>query len=63
VVGAQGDPEGGTRVIVCDAPASIRLNDVWLCADHYDTVADGGVVWQGYFDQWLPMDPLVFGGR
>jgi hypothetical protein len=45
IVGAQGSGTqagpSGVQYIYCDAPASIKHNSLWLCAEHYDEVESG----------------------
>jgi hypothetical protein len=39
ILGAQGSHED-LKVITCDAPASLKRDGFWFCADHFDVVED-----------------------
>ena len=55
ILGGHGDPVNGAHYDYCDAPASIKREGVWLCAEHYDMVEDGKPV--NYVSQdpcWVP---------
>lgn len=55
IVGGHGDPD--TLQIaydVCDAPASIKRDGVWLCAEHYDFAEDNAVNYVAQDPVWLP---------
>jgi hypothetical protein len=49
VVGGRDYPIG-----VCDAPASIKREGVWLCADHYDHCEENAVNYVAKDPNWLP---------
>lgn len=43
VTGGRGSPDKEPDYDVCDAPASIKAFDRWLCAEHYDFIVENVV--------------------
>jgi hypothetical protein len=39
----------------CDAPASIKRDGVWLCAEHYDFIEGNAVNYVAQDPNWLPI--------
>lgn len=55
ILGASGEPNRAPSYEFCDAPASIKREGIWLCAEHYDEVEDGKPVnYVSKDPNWLP---------
>jgi hypothetical protein len=45
IIGAHGDDKHGNPIVdFCEAPAPIKRNGRWYCAEHYDEVEDYSTV-------------------